>query len=641
MQKAWKAPVGRQTARPHGLVRSCAMFVGALVAATALLATPAIAVAAPETPTTEAATSVTGTSATLNGTLNPGSKAIAGYYFTYGVGSCEGANTSPEKEAEVQALKVSTPVTHLEAKTEYMFCLVATGNLEQETASGAPLAFMTPGSAPVVESSEVTSRTPYSVSLAAIINPENESTTCAVEYGPTSAFGTVVPCEQTTLEGSGGQFASVSIGEPSASSVLSPNTTYSYRFVAENNEGQVEEQEGTFSTLPLEAPIFEGENASNITTDSAQLEGLINPNYQPTTYEFEYATNESMTGATKVPGSGTLSAEFVGQAVSTKILDLRPLTTYYYRIVASNPAGSMTGEPVQSFTTLSLPVVTTGEAQGISRTTAEMSGTVNPGGLLTIAHVAYISQAGYEAAGGVSSPDPYNENGGHDSYSVGVAGTDFAPHSIGVVQLRELQPGTTYHYAVVASNAAGTTIGPDMTFTTAAPTPPAVVTGEAINVSQTAVTLTGAVDTRGLQTTMSFEYGASPSLGITEPATVVPGSESGTSVAITLSTGPHLLPGTTFYYRAVAANADGVVPGALKTFTTATFPTQPAFTVPALPVLPQKTLPPETKPPKPNPSKPRSGSAKKLAKALKACGKKPKSKRAACRRAARRKYGKK
>src|SRR5262249_19237033 len=151
---------------------------------------------------------------------------------------------------------------------------------------------------------EVSGRTPFSVSLTAMINPENESTTCLVEYGETSAFGTVAPCEQGSLEGSGPQFASVSIGE------LTPGTTYHYRFAAESAEGQVEGQEGEFTTLSLEAPIFESENASNVTFSGAQLEAQINPNYQETTYEFEYGTNASLTGATKVPGTEVLGAEF-------------------------------------------------------------------------------------------------------------------------------------------------------------------------------------------------------------------------------------------------------------------------------------------------------------------------------------------
>lgn len=68
--------------------------------------------------------------------------------------------------------------------------------------------------------------------------------------------------------------------------------------------------------------------------------------------------------------------------------------------------------------------------------------------------------------------------------------------------LIELEPGTTYHYALVATNALGTTvIGPDQTFTTSPATPP-IVSGLSVSgVTQTGATLTGTIDPQGLQTT--------------------------------------------------------------------------------------------------------------------------------------------
>ncbi len=597
------------------------------------------ALAAVEAPVTDAPTEITGTSATFNGTLNPGASGEAGYYFKYagGTESCEGPTTKPGAEKAGKAIKVSTQVTKLEALTEYTYCVVAT-HLEgqtPETAEGSLQTFKTLASAPVIEGGEVTGFTPKSASLFALIDPENQATTCIFEYGESSSFGNVVPCG--TLEGAGTQFI------PAEFTGLKPATTYHYRVVVENETGETVGPEGQFTTVTLAPPLIEGENATKVTLTSAKIEALVNPNYQPSTYSFEYATNEALTGATVVAGAGPLGEEFAFQPVSSPISGLQPRTVYYYRVSATNGSGPEHG-PTQAFETLGAPIVTDGAAEEITRTTAVVTGIVNPSPAQTSAHIAYMPQEDYEAAVAEGLENPFEGEGGRVTPNINIPEPEYKAFGLGKIELRELKAGTTYDFAVVATNSEGTTIAqPPATFTTLPATPPIATTREAVGVTQTAATLTGTVDTRGLRTTMSFEMGETPRLGLPELASVIPGSESGTTVGIELSFGNYLPPATTFYYRACASNADGTNCGVVKTFTTASFPMPPAYSVPSLPVLPVKSvLPPakeETSGGKGH--KKKSGSSKKLAKALKACAKKPKSKRAACKRQARKKYGKK
>ena len=81
----------------------------------------------PEKPVTEAATAnTTGTTATLNGELNP--KAIVaakdGYYFTYGSGgTCEGFATTPGAEPRARKFEVYDAVKELEGSTEFRHVL--------------------------------------------------------------------------------------------------------------------------------------------------------------------------------------------------------------------------------------------------------------------------------------------------------------------------------------------------------------------------------------------------------------------------------------------------------------------------------------------------------------------------------------
>jgi hypothetical protein len=105
--------------------------------------------------------------------------------------------------------------------------------------------------------------------------------------------------------------------------------------------------------------------------------------------------------------------------------------------------------------------------------------------------------------------------------------------------------------------------------------------------------------------------------------------------------GPNLQAGTTYYYRAVASNVDGVSYGAVKAVTTASFPALPAFKSSPQVVAPEASPPTPIEVPGTTTTKTKTlTNAQKLAKALKACAKKLRGKRAACEKA-RKKHPKK
>lgn len=87
--------------------------------------------------------------------------------------------------------------------------------------------------------------------------------------------------------------------------------------------------------------------ASNITSNSAQLNGSINPNGLSSKYNFVYGkdTSYGFTTIHKDAGSGS-SAFTVSESVSA----LQPNTTYHFRISASNSAGKAAGNDF-TFTT--------------------------------------------------------------------------------------------------------------------------------------------------------------------------------------------------------------------------------------------------------------------------------------------------
>jgi hypothetical protein len=266
---------------------------------------------------------------------------------------------------------------------------------------------------------------------------------------------------------------------------------------------------------------------------------------------------------------------------------------------------------------------------------------VNPGGVPTTVHFAYIEQAGYQAAVAENAANPYAK-GKITSESASV-GSDYTVHAVGPVQVTELHPGVTYHYALVAANSVGATIGPDAEFTTSPPTPPIATTGSAEGVTQLSARINGSVDTHGLQTLPQFEFGTTPYAGSLQPATVT--SSSGTVLGISTSFNGDLQPGTTYYYRVVASSQDGTSYGAEQSFTTGSFPGLPGVT--AVQILGWPAFVAETAARAARealegtntgpPSKPLT-KAQKLAKALKTCSKKPKRQRPRCRRQAKRRY---
>src|SRR3954447_22585126 len=94
------------------------------------------------------------------------------------------------------------------------------------------------------------------------------------------------------------------------------------------------------------------------------------------------------------------------------------------------------------------PVVTTGAASNVTKSSADVSGFVNPERLATTYHFEYGTTTAY----GTSTP----------TADAGAGTADVPATST----LTGLAPGTTYHYRLVATNAAGTTPGADMAFAT-------------------------------------------------------------------------------------------------------------------------------------------------------------------------------
>lgn len=199
-------------------------------------------------------------------------------------------------------------------------------------------------------------------------------------------------------------------------------------------------------------PTVATNNATFITSNSARLNGSINPNGTLTGYIFEYGTSTNYTNSTPIAyvGSGTSS-----QNVYFDISGLQPSTNYNYRIKAANSQGQEVFGANRTFTTIvagNPPTVSTGSATSISSTSATLNGAVNPNGDTT----AYLFKYGTTTSYG-NTTNAENIGSGNSSLSVNKS-------------ISGLQPNTTYHYAIYAGNEFGFVTGNDMTFSTSQPT---------------------------------------------------------------------------------------------------------------------------------------------------------------------------
>jgi hypothetical protein len=178
------------------------------------------------------------------------------------------------------------------------------------------------------------------------------------------------------------------------------------------------------------------------------------------------------------------------------------------------------------------PTVTTQPASGLAPLQAGLNARVNPNGADTHYYFQYGKTKSYGSSTGES-----DAGAGWSEVGTNITATG-------------LEPGTTYHERIVATNSSGGPIyGNDQEFKT--PGPVEATTSAATGVAQEQVTLNGTVNPRGYDAKYYFQYGPTSSYGTSTPegdagsgVGAVPESEAITD----------LMPGTTYHYRLVATS---------------------------------------------------------------------------------------
>jgi hypothetical protein len=160
-----------------------------------------------------------------------------------------------------------------------------------------------------------------------------------------------------------------------------------------------------------------------------------------------------------------------------------------------------------------------------------------------------------------------------------------------------LEPNTTYHYRLAATDGEGSLFGSDATFTTL-PSPPLIESEPATGISEHDATLNAKINPNGAYTAYEFQIDTNASYNFPRPACPlevpwyavcedlitgeplpaglhepsqgsIPAGSSGQSVSLDLgSILDQLAPRTTYHYRVIASNDGQIVEGPDQTFTT-------------------------------------------------------------------------
>jgi hypothetical protein len=394
-----------------------------------------------------------------------------------------------------------------------------------------------------------TSITRSSATLGATVNPEGrEVTTCEVEYGQTTSYGSAAPC--APAPGSG----KTPVPVTASTAGLSVNTTHHYRVTATNPGGRTESADRTFKTLPYPPTV---ETGGYLSSPTPALTGAVDPNgVDVTECRFEYGDTDLYGHSVLCeapPGSGEEVVE-----VSAPVQGLSEGGAYHFRIVVTNAGGTSHGSDQPFTASPGYPVAVTGAASSISQTTAIFNASVNPHGFqVTECRFEYGSIASYGASA------PCNPAPGSGSSTVAVSAA-----------IGGLTANSTYHYRIVASDSGKTSHGNYQTFTTS-PTGPAITTKSASAITQTSATQNATVNPNGAQVTnRQFEYGPTETYGTSEPCNPSPGAGQSPVAVSAQVTG--LTVDTVYQFRIGATNANGTSEGVDETFTT--HPTEPAIT---------------------------------------------------------------
>ncbi|MEI8130688.1 MAG: hypothetical protein WCG55_04265, partial [bacterium] len=391
--------------------------------------------------TTNAATGITTTGATLNGTVTSlgagATSATRGFAGSFGAAVIVSGSITSAPSA------YSYTLSGLTCNTTYTYNATVT-NDASHSAAGGTLSFTTsacPIGAPIVTTTSASAVTATSATLGGNLTSTGgaSSTTVSFEYGLTTSYGTTASAGTRSTTGA----------FTATSGVLACNTMYHYRAKALNTGGSANGGDVTFTTsaCPISTPTVTTTSASAVTATSATLGGNLTSTggASSTTVSFEYGTTTAY-GTTVSGGTMSTTGTFSGTTSS-----LACHTTYHYRAKATNTAGSSNGTDATFTTGVCDPTVATVSGSLLSG--------ILTGNLTSLGAGATSASVGFY----------YGDTTAYSSGSVNATTPGPTMSSTGTftanVPVGKVSCNTPWHVKAWARNASGVTVtGADVSF---------------------------------------------------------------------------------------------------------------------------------------------------------------------------------
>lgn len=555
---------------------------------------------------TSAATAVTGTSATINGsaTANNNSGPAASSFFCVGatsaVTSTDGSTcsngtltaASAPSPTGSSATSESANLTGLTAGSTTYYVLVVS-NTDTFTVSSSTS--FTTSAAPAASTSAPISVTGTTAIMEGSATANNNSGPAASAFfcvgsatGVTSTDGSTCSTANKVTANVASPTGSSATPEAGSLTGLTSGSTYYYVLVVANADTFTVSTETSFTT-----PVPPGATtsaATSVTGTTATMNGTATANNNAGPAGSAFFCEGTTSGVTSTDGStcstGTKYAATPGSPSGSSgtpetgsLTGLSAGSTYYYALVVANSDTFTVGSAV-SFTTPAPPASSTSAATSVAGTTATLHGSAtanNNSGPAASAFFCLSTSSSVTSTNGTSCSTGTMESASAPSPTGSGATTEAS-------SVTGLSRGTTYYFVLVVANSDTFTVSSSSSFTT--PDYPGAAIEPATGVTASTATLNGVTTANnysGSAASSFFCYGTSSAVWSYNGTSCSNGTyvaaspfsatgESGTPESASLT---GLTKGTTYYVILVVLNGAGYTVSDTGEFTTWTNPSAP------------------------------------------------------------------
>jgi hypothetical protein len=278
---------------------------------------------------TGSAFGITGNTASVYGSVDPNG-APTTLSFQYGTTTSYGSTVSIAGQSGDGVRSIQAALPNLQPGTTYHYRVVGTNS--GGTVSGADRTVTT--TVPAVPAAVVTGFafgiTGTTASVYGSVDPNGSPNTVSFQYGTTTGYGSNLPIAGQSGDG----VRSVQATLPN----LLPGTTYHYRVVAAGSAGIAVGADRVLTTgvMPKGWTWW----SDGVRSTSAGLHAGVLPNASSAMVSFQYGTSTAY-GLSTV--DSTVASTTVPAKVLQRVSNLRPRTTYHYRVVVRSGAGTVYG----------------------------------------------------------------------------------------------------------------------------------------------------------------------------------------------------------------------------------------------------------------------------------------------------------